>query len=272
MGCPGGQEGILKGSQIALETLNGILQSESVEALWDFLLEVMDGFGFDRLLYASTHFGTDSGWGNKADWLLLTNHHREIVNRFIGQDLYRQTAKVHHPPDGVPGAYSWRRTRARNSDAALTEAEQLHLALTRKHGVLNGYTIWFPTNNSRSKNVLGLCARPGLSQDDVDGLWQERGEEIQTLAKVAHLKLLNLPHPGLSKRLTSRQTEVLEWVADGKTGRDIADIMDLSQVTVEKHLRHTREALNVGTTAEAVKKATIMNHLFLIRKRGQNGR
>ncbi len=247
-----------------LERLNRILRSETVEDLWAVLLDTLTGFGFDRLFYVSAQLGSPDSWGSKTDWLLLTNHHREIVDRFIGEDLYKETAKVHWPPDGTPGAYSWRVTRHRDSDAKLTEPEKRHLELTRRHGIVSGYTIWFPTRSTRSKSVLGMCARDGLSQDDVDKMWCETGDEILALANVAHLKLLSLPPPIQTKRLTPRQVEILEWTADGKTIRDISEILGIRSTTVEKHLRQTRQALNVGTTAEAVRKAAAMNHLFVI--------
>ena len=51
--------------------------------------------------------------------------------------------------------------------------------------------------------------------------------------------------------LTPRVTEVLSWVAKGKTNRDVADILGLSSRTVNKHLEHVFEKLGVETRAAA---------------------
>jgi DNA-binding response OmpR family regulator len=51
--------------------------------------------------------------------------------------------------------------------------------------------------------------------------------------------------------LTPRETEVLAWLAKGKTNRDIADILDMSPRTVNKHLEHIFEKLGVETRAAA---------------------
>ena len=51
--------------------------------------------------------------------------------------------------------------------------------------------------------------------------------------------------------LTPRETEVLSWVAKGKTNRDIADILGMSPRTVDKHLEHVFEKLGVETRAAA---------------------
>ena len=41
---------------------------------------------------------------------------------------------------------------------------------------------------------------------------------------------------GLAFRLTTREAEVLHWVVQGKTNRDIGDILGTSPSTVHKHL------------------------------------
>jgi DNA-binding NarL/FixJ family response regulator len=51
--------------------------------------------------------------------------------------------------------------------------------------------------------------------------------------------------------LTSRETEVLLWVARGKTNRDIAEILGMSPRTVNKHLEHVFEKLGVETRTAA---------------------
>ena len=76
------------------------------------------------------------------------------------------------------------------------------------------------------------------------------------------LKIIQFPMTGRKCSLTSRQREALEWVADGKTSQDIALLMEVSAAMVEKHLRLARVALDVGTTAQAVAKASLMNLIF----------
>jgi LuxR family transcriptional regulator len=79
-----------------------------------------------------------------------------------------------------------------------------------------------------------------------------------------HLKIMTLPVSLPNQALTRRQREALEWVGDGKTMQDIAQIMGLTQATIEKHLRLARETLNVETTAQAVAKAAFQNQMFVL--------
>ena len=52
-------------------------------------------------------------------------------------------------------------------------------------------------------------------------------------------------------QLTPRETDVLSWVAKGKTNRDIGEILGMSPRTVNKHLEHIYVKLGVETRAAA---------------------
>jgi DNA-binding CsgD family transcriptional regulator len=57
---------------------------------------------------------------------------------------------------------------------------------------------------------------------------------------------------GGDARLTPREREVLQWLAGGKTDRDIGDILGISPRTVHKHLQRIYEKLGVETRTAAV--------------------
>jgi CheY-like chemotaxis protein/DNA-binding CsgD family transcriptional regulator len=52
-------------------------------------------------------------------------------------------------------------------------------------------------------------------------------------------------------KLTTREAEVLYWVAKGKTNRDIGDILGASPRTVTKHMEHILQKLGVETRTAA---------------------
>lgn len=55
--------------------------------------------------------------------------------------------------------------------------------------------------------------------------------------------------------LSTREQEILQWVAAGKSQQDIGDILGISHRTVEVHLRSAREKLGALTTPQAVGRA-----------------
>lgn len=61
--------------------------------------------------------------------------------------------------------------------------------------------------------------------------------------------------------LTARQTEVLFWIAQGKSNADIAVILKISRKTVENHVSHILDGLEVENRTEAAKAALALNRM-----------
>lgn len=53
--------------------------------------------------------------------------------------------------------------------------------------------------------------------------------------------------------LTTREREVLQWIAEGKTNKDIASALNLSVYTVEAHRGKIMEKLNLHSSGELVR-------------------
>ena len=56
-------------------------------------------------------------------------------------------------------------------------------------------------------------------------------------------------------RLTSRQREVLQLIAEGRSAKEIAALLNISPRTAEAHKAHILESLGLGSTAELVQYA-----------------
>jgi len=55
-----------------------------------------------------------------------------------------------------------------------------------------------------------------------------------------------------SKEMTPRQREIVQLLAEGRSNKEIADIIALSEKTVEFHKHHIRELFNLHSTADIV--------------------
>ena len=62
-------------------------------------------------------------------------------------------------------------------------------------------------------------------------------------------------------QLSTREREILQWIAAGKLQQDVADILQISYRTVEVHLRSAREKLGALTTAHAVSRAIRLGYV-----------
>lgn len=238
----------------------------SIEALWQAHCARMTSYGFDRLLYGFTNFRTEHSLGDPNDFFVLSNHTPAYRKGFVEGGLYRHAPMVRWAMANE-GFCSWRVMAPRITAGDLSDQERKVLEFNLSHKVHAGYTVSFKSVSTRAKGAISLTTRPEMSQDDADAIWAEHGADIVLLNNLVHLKILTLPVPLENQTLTPRQREALEWVGDGKTMQDIAQIMGLTQATIEKHLRLARETLNVETTAQAVAKAAFHNQMYIIEAR-----
>lgn len=82
--------------------------------------------------------------------------------------------------------------------------------------------------------------------------------QLQTLAVNLHDNVMHserLSHLLRRTALSSRELEILQWIAAGKSQQDVGDILSISVRTVEVHLRSSREKLCTLTTPQAVGRA-----------------
>jgi DNA-binding CsgD family transcriptional regulator len=112
-----------------------------------------------------------------------------------------------------------------------------------------------PVYQSRGWLVSWVLNRRGrdFSERETALLDQVRGPLSRFFAQTDWRARL-APHvtdPTPSARLTPRESQVLQWVAAGKTDRDIAQIVGISPRTVHKHLQHVYTKLGVETRTAA---------------------
>jgi len=107
----------------------------------------------------------------------------------------------------------------------------------------------------QAEKIISYGARAVLAKslsgsDLVDELEEvTRGKTI-----VSHDFRLNtsMTWPGADLRLTERESEVVTFLATGKSNRDIADAMILSENTVKTHLKSIFQKIGVSSRAQAV--------------------
>lgn len=252
-----------------MKLLEPYLKMSTVEDLWSHHTRVMADFGFDRLFYAFNAFRGAGLYDNPEDALLLTNMPTDYVDAYVTGGMFRDGVMMRWAVQNT-GAASWAQVFAQMQDQPLTEGEKAMRALNERHAITAGYTISFPMAIKNANAGIGMAVPKDRTQDDADAIWAEHGSTIEIINHVAHLCILQLPATGQRTLLTPRQAEVLELVADGKTMQDIALILERNVATVEKHLRGARDALGVETTAQAVRKASILNQIFRIEEHGRN--
>lgn len=109
-----------------------------------------------------------------------------------------------------------------------------------------------------------MTAPKNMSREEVDENWKEFGDEILLINNVVHLKINVLPlETPAALNFAKRQIQVLQWLSDGKTFKDISVLLNISLATVEKHFRLARQDLDVETTARAIMKTARQNQIHI---------
>jgi len=96
---------------------------------------------------------------------------------------------------------------------------------------------------SQGAQRLSFWLHPMPSDQVAEGEWMM---VLREESETALLQALSQALP-----LTAREADVLYWVIQGKTNRDIGEILGTSPRTVHKHLEHVFEKLGVETRTAA---------------------
>ena len=240
------------------KAMERMISAQDADRVWKIFADALSSLGFDNMIYGATRLPHEDRFGDIRDALILHRGPQTYADIYLGEELY-----LYSP------TYDW---AARNSGfASWPEAmmqfkgqprpEHMRIVqLNAQFGMRAGYVGSLNDVVRGMHGVIGISPS-GMEQPEADALWSKVGHQVETLSNLLHLRIACLPMPGQRRPLTTRQREVLHWSAQGKTMQDIADIMDLSAATVEKHLRMARDSLDATTTAHAVQKATSMNLL-----------
>jgi DNA-binding CsgD family transcriptional regulator len=118
--------------------------------------------------------------------------------------------------------------------------------------------------NSDNSVFLGLVAVLGLGAIWVFSRWQAKKlelefleEEMSTLADLTSPEESDgaegvSPERACQKSLSDREIQVLQKIASGKSNKQIAQVLHISEQTVKNHISHIFEKLEVGDRTSAV--------------------
>jgi DNA-binding response OmpR family regulator/DNA-binding CsgD family transcriptional regulator len=147
----------------------------------------------------------------------------------LARDLMRRHFGVAPAPDGGSGG---------PTHAPASLCDWVRERVTRPAGApaLEGSDTWTCVTGTQR---LHCSLHPASAEDE----WLVVLTESSNGAAIEALSL--------QFRLTAREAEVLYWVAQGKTNRDIGDILGTRPKTITKHLEHVFEKLGVETRTAA---------------------
>lgn len=168
------------------------------------------------------------------------------------QQRYRRMGYVQHDPVLLHARRS--REPLVWTDEVFGACPQLQ-ADARKHGLHAGWT----QSSFNAQGMLGVLTLTyaGAASDRSPTRAQPSHEaDLRWLAYMAHLFLSNVIvkrcKQQTSVELTSREAEVLRWTGDGKTTGEISSILNISDNTVNYHVKNAMTKLHAVNKTSAV--------------------
>lgn len=214
----------------------------------EFLDQVCSRMGFDHATYAGTNpvDGSVHVYTNYPEaW---KEHYRDAGFHRLDPTLLTASRSI-APVD-------WRRVRSHvNFRRVFQDAHDFGI------GEL-GITV--PVRGPYG-DVGMLSVTRNCSVREWDGSLRQSMGELQSAAVHLHDAAMRsdaLSHILRRPMLSSRETEILQWIAAGKSQQDVADILSIAQRTVEVHLSSARDKLGALNTPQAVARAVALGVIY----------
>jgi len=227
-----------------LNKLKGLIEARSLQDLREAAVSAFGEMGVPRLLCLSP-VGHDRSVG------------RGLTNAGFPEEWETAYRDARHMDDPLPDisvrigtAFCWHDLP---SDVVLNERETRYLSDLSKWGMAKGICV--ATYGSAAR-VGFIAASSESGEDDLDGVDLSL---FQIGAETAYLRYCQLMSAELQyeMNLSSRELDVLHWMAQGRSNAGIADMLDLSQETVGTYVKRIFAKLDVFDRTSAVMKGVM---------------
>lgn len=222
----------------ASEALARIKATKSVREFERVFLDVVSEIGYRYFVIS----GIPGNGENLAD-LLVVAHVPDAWRNIYFASNYIEIDPVARRCAVAPEPFFW--------TEVITELERdspEHALMRRaeEHGLING--VCFPVHGVNGLEAgVSLSGKSGaLNPSDMRNLHLFSLYAFNRLKSIARGSAISVPS------LTKREREILLWSAFGKTNRQVADILFLSEETVATHMKNIIKKLSAQNKAEAI--------------------
>lgn len=238
-------EGVVKADLWEMELLKSLCGASSADEILPKIASAARSLGFEHFSYGIKHLTVDGHIAVK----ILNNlpsawEARYRQANYLAVDPTVMHCQIHQTPivwsdklfQGAPKLWSEANSAGLRAGWArsIRDVNGLHGMLTLARNERHLGTNELRESTSRFQWLLNACQlllNPVLIHQSVVNCYPQSSERI----------------------LTSREKEILEWTAEGRTSSSISDTLHISEATVNFHIRNVLKKLNVSNkTAAAV--------------------
>jgi LuxR family quorum sensing-dependent transcriptional regulator len=229
---------------ITLDLVRRLDGVHSLRMLGELLLALTKAFGVEHILAGALpqkdENTIDYSSGSFRDhWPLA------LLNRPIPQANIAPTSLI-DPDNEITCHFSWNENKMNIS--YIDNKDKIY-EIYKYMRTLEGIIFPIVTIAGKSYGFLFLGRKLDLTKHSTDLL---SFITHYSFARMLKIDDLGSKRPGERPRLTARQRDVLKWAAEGKTDWEIATILGVSEHTVDKYIRQSKEALNASNRTAAI--------------------
>ncbi|MAP95554.1 MAG: hypothetical protein CMK07_11445 [Ponticaulis sp.] len=215
----------------------------------DAMMALMRPFGVE--VVSCVEIRSPSRNSNPFVGRLIGKRDGEWLTRYRKEELHKHDVALKTVSQSQEG-FSWSHAETR----VITPEEQRVFDIAREHWVSDGFLVPFfgPDGRIGFTGFYGdrICDDPVTRR-----LFNFAGLSFYRYAYSKALQEKAAESPEIE--LTDRQTQVLYWISKGKTDTEMAEIMNISPATVNRHVEMAKERICVRSRTEAVHYALIHN-------------
>jgi LuxR family transcriptional regulator len=230
------------------EHLQALMSAGSETGIFDVVTRIAAGLGFTYCAFGMRMRLPIS----LPKVFVINNYSSSWQQRYEAEDYIRIDPTVAHGTHSVMPLI-W-------SDEVFKHARNMWED-ARAHGLRVGWA-------QSCHDAQGVGGMLTLARSDDDFSADElraNSPQMSWLVQAVHTSMARLlvPRmmPATDTPLTSREAEVLRWTGDGKTSREIGDIMHISEHTANFHIKNSLVKLNAANKTAAVVKALMLGML-----------
>jgi LuxR family transcriptional activator of conjugal transfer of Ti plasmids len=235
-----------------LEAAKGV---SSLEALNDLFAKTLKKIGLTEWGYQLIQAEPNK----KMDPFIVSNFPEDWVNHYV-ESGYTQVDPtiLEGPKQVIP--FNWTSMYLGESSSIrkkfISEAEDYRLGEgigIPMHGI--GGTLAMVSMTTRDESAMELAK-----------LLDEYRDKIHVISLVYHSiakDLVSVTRNQANIMLTDREKECLKWLALGKTSMEVAQILHITERTVNFHIENAKHKLGVTSRQYAVVKAIMHNYITL---------
>ncbi len=223
-------------------TLSRIAEAHSLPVLWRAMTRFFARHGFG----ATSYYLMRQGSSQVATLPIQHGYERSAVDAYISSDFQRLDIVPRIAiANGEPVLWSEIWTHSETTP----EEREFHAAMVVA-GFQDGIAlpVYGPNLRNACIGISHMSGKVDLSQSSL--------ALLQFVAQAAHLRTCAMFSDELTadRQLSSREKEILDWVARGKSNSVIAEILEISPGTVDTYMRRIYVKLDVSDrTSAAVK-------------------